>query len=47
MTAIGLLNDSVRKKYDSVSLQPKMSSHMERDAMRAVRVSVGYEAVNV
>ncbi len=47
MTATGLLKFDVKKKYDSVNLQPKISSQSESDAMRALRVRSGYEAVKV
>lgn len=47
MTAIGLLNDEVRKKYDSTSLHPKINNHKEIDAIRAVLPRLGYEAVKV
>ena len=47
MTAMGLEKDEVRKKNDSVNLHPKMRSQIEIEAMRAERVSAGYEAVKV
>ena len=47
ITATRLLNDDVWKKYDWANVQPKMSSQSEIDAMRALRVSYGYEAVKV
>ncbi len=47
MTAIGLEKDDVKKKYDSMNLQPKMSSQSPIDAMRELFVRDGYEAVNV
>ena len=47
MTWIGFLNESVRKKYDSVNLQPKTRNHSASDAARAVDLSEGYDAVNV
>jgi hypothetical protein len=47
ITAMGLLNEDVKKKYDSVNLQPKISSHKHMEAVRAERVSTGYDAVKV
>jgi hypothetical protein len=47
MTATGLLNEEVRKKYDSTNLQPKTSVQSPIDATRALRVNSGYEAVKV
>lgn len=47
MTAMGLEKDDVKKKYDSTSLQPKINSHREIDATRAVLPRLGYEAVKV
>ena len=47
MTAMGLLKDEVRKKYDSVSLHPKISAQRRMEAARADRVSEGYDAVKV
>jgi hypothetical protein len=44
---MGLLNDDVRKKYDSVNLHPKINNHITMEAVRALRRRVGYEAVNV
>lgn len=41
MTAMGLLNEEVKKKYDSTNLQPKMRSQREMDAMRGPRPSTG------
>jgi len=41
MTAIGLLNDDVRKKYDSENLHPNMRSQSKMDALRAPRDNVG------
>lgn len=47
MTRTGFSNESVRKKYDSVSLQPKMRTQRPIDAMRWRTVSFGYDAVKV
>ena len=41
ITWIGFLNDSVRKKYDSVNLQPKTRNQSRSDAARAVGLRVG------
>ena len=41
MTWIGFLNDSVRKKYDSVNLHPKTRNQSRMDAMRADDFSEG------
>lgn len=44
---MGLLNDDVKKKYDSANLQPKISNHIIIEAVRALRGSEGYDAVKV
>jgi len=47
ITAIGLLKDEVKKKYDSVNLQPKTKTQSMIDAVRALRGKAGYDAVKV
>ena len=47
ITAIGLLNDEVRKKYDSANLQPKTRIQSMIDAILALRGRAGYDAVKV
>lgn len=47
ITAIGLLKDEVKKKYDSVNLQPKTKTQSMTDAVRALRGKAGYDAVKV
>jgi hypothetical protein len=41
MTAIGLLNDEVKKKYDSANLQPKTRPQSMMDAVRGPRARGG------
>jgi hypothetical protein len=41
MTAIGLLNEEVKKKYDSTNLHPKMRTQRKMEALRALRVKAG------
>ena len=47
MTAIGLLNDAVKKKKDSANLQLKIRIQRSIDAVRALRGRSGYDAVKV
>lgn len=47
MTAMGLLNDAVKKKKDSANLQLKIRSQRNIDAVRALRGRSGYDAVKV
>lgn len=47
MTETGLLKEDVKKKYDSAYLHPKINSHRQMDAARALPGNVGYDAVKV
>src|SRR5882762_6273902 len=41
ITAMGPLNDEVKKKYDSANLQPKISPQSIMEAIRGLRASPG------
>ena len=41
MTAMGLLKDDVKKKYDSTNLHPKTRAQSRMEPARALRVRVG------